>query len=104
MADGTTIDCRTGKATVAPLSPGDQADFDARQAAAPAIVAAQVAAATNLNTLQTHASGAISANLAYLTIVGPTPAQIAAQVALLTRESTALIRLLLAQFDSVAGT
>ena len=61
-------------------------------------------AAVSVVALQTKALAAIAANQTYLAIASPTAAQVAAQVALLTRENTAIIRLLLGQLTSTSGT
>ncbi len=55
----------------------------------------------NKSTLQQRATDSIAANNTYLAIATPTNAQVAAQVRFLTRESSAVIRLLLNQFDAV---
>lgn len=58
----------------------------------------------NAVTLNQRAKAALTANASYLAIATPTTAQVTAQVATLTKECSALIRLLLNQFDSTAGT
>jgi hypothetical protein len=47
---------------------------------------------------------AIAANLAFLAKASPTAAEVAAQVKLLTREVTGLLRLALGALDSSEGT
>ena len=49
-------------------------------------------------------AAALAANATFLALAVPTNAQTLAQVQTLTKECSALIRLLLQQFDSVAGT
>ena len=61
-------------------------------------------AAVSVAALQTRALAAIALIQTYLAIASPTAAQVAAQVALLTRENTAIIRLLLGQLSTTAGT
>ena len=58
----------------------------------------------NLADLQSKAQNAIDANDTFLAIASPTNAQAVAQVQKLTRENTAIIRLLLGLLDSTAGT
>lgn len=58
----------------------------------------------NKLTLTQRAQNALTTNSTYLAIATPTNAQVTAQVAALTRQSSALIRLSLQQFDSTAGT
>lgn len=55
----------------------------------------------NANAIQ-HAAGlALAANSAYLAIVNPSNAQVAAQVKALTRQMNKLIRLATGRFDNV---
>ena len=74
----------------------ENADADARQQAA--------TDDANRKSLQTKASNAIATNNNFLAIASPTNAQAVAQVQLLTRENTAIIRLLLGLLDSTDGT
>lgn len=53
----------------------------------------------NRTTLANRASAALDANRTYLALTSPTNAQNLAQIRLLTRECTALIRLLLNRLD-----
>lgn len=55
----------------------------------------------NRDTLQARAVNALAANSTYMAVPNPAAAQVAAQVKLLTRECSALIRLLLGKLDSV---
>ena len=59
---------------------------------------------TNQQTIQQRAQQALTANDTFLAIASPTQAQTLAQVKVLTRECSGLIRLLLSQFDTTAGT
>lgn len=59
---------------------------------------------SNLQTLQAHAQAALTVNANFLGIASPVLADLVAQVQALTRENTALIRLLLQEFDSTANT
>lgn len=58
----------------------------------------------NAQTLQGLAANALATNQTYLGLAPPTAAQVAAQVNVLTRECSALIRLLLGRLDSTSGT
>ena len=72
--------------------------------ASPSCVPPIPAEVTNRQTIQAKARQALTANATYLAIASPTNAQVVAQVATLTKEVTALIRLLLGQLDSTSGT
>lgn len=61
-------------------------------------------AQVNAQTLQAKAGAAVDANNTYLAIASPTNAQVVAQVNRLTRECSAVIKLLLNQTDDTAGT
>jgi hypothetical protein len=61
-------------------------------------------AEANETTLRQRAQNALTANATYLARTAPTTAQKDAQIAQLTRECSALIRLLLNQTDSTDGT
>jgi hypothetical protein len=60
--------------------------------------------AVNERTLRDRATQALQANADFLALASPTNAQTLAQVKTLTRECSALIRLLLRKLDTTAGT
>lgn len=62
------------------------------------------ATVTNRQELQGKAATALATNATYLALASPTSAQAITQVAVLTRECSALIRLLLGLLDSTQGT
>lgn len=68
------------------------------------IIARVLTADANAETIHARAYNAIAANDTFLAITSPTNAQAIAQVQKLTRENTAIIRLLLGLLDSTAGT
>jgi len=70
-------------------------------------VAEQLAAQAldaNASTLRSRAQRALNTNATFLALASPTNAQTLAQVRNLTRETSALIRLLLNQVDDITGT
>jgi hypothetical protein len=71
--------------------------------ASPACVKPPDQATVNQQTLQGKASAALAANTTYLA-GNPTTAQAVAQVAALTRQINALIKLQLGQLDDTSGT
>lgn len=86
---------------------GVQLSSRALTAAEIAIFAAQDATtvvAANAALLNTKAQQALTANAAYLAVATPTTAQAVAQVALLTRECNAIIRLTLSVLNDISGT
>jgi hypothetical protein len=60
--------------------------------------------AANADALRTSAMQALATNAAFLALSAPTNAQALAQTQRLTRECSAVIRLLLGQLDDTAGT
>lgn len=79
--------------------------LNAAEIAAFAARAALDASVSNQATLQTRAQAALAANTTFLALgATPTAAQVRDQTITLTKECTALIRLLLGQLDSTAGT
>lgn len=83
----------------------------ARQRALTTAEAADLAAmdagntqASNRSTLTDRATTALTTNVAFLGLASPTNAQTLAQVQTLTKECSALIRLLLNQLDSIVGS
>ncbi len=104
MTERLEVNVSTGQARPVPLTPDEQSDFDARVAAAPAAAAALAIVMANQSTLQQRAQAALAANATYLALATPTAAQVGAQVAVLTKECSALIRLLLNKLDDVSGT
>lgn len=61
-------------------------------------------AAENRDGLHAKARQALAANATYLALPTPTNAQVVAQVARLTRECSALIRLVLDDLSDISGT
>lgn len=58
----------------------------------------------NRVTLTERAAQALNANATFLGVASPTNAQVVAQVQRLTRECSALIRLLVGALDDISGT
>ena len=92
LADGTTVE--TMDATY-PSGAKDHTVITTPGAGTPA---------ANQQSIQSKAQAALVNNATYLAIPSPTTAQAVAQVAALTREVNAIIRLLLNQFDTTTGT
>ena len=61
-------------------------------------------AESNRTQIEAKAAQALSANATFLAIASPTNAQTLAQVKMLTRECTAIIRLLLSRLETTDGT
>lgn len=91
-AAGATIECPSGVVT------------DAEISAALATIVYAPPPNVNAATLIAKGANAISSNLTYLAVASPTTAQAAAQIAALTRQVDALIRLACSLLDSTSGT
>lgn len=76
------------------------ADENARAAAE----AAGVTSSTNEADLIAKGAAALAANVAYLALVAPTNAQVAAQVVALTKQVNALLRLVTRRLSATDGT
>lgn len=104
IAKRVTVRGATTPVVVEDLVLAEQADFDAREAAAPAIEAAVQAQRGNADMLRQRARNALAANASFL---GLPPAQqqlqIVPHLVRLTQEASALIRLVLGELDSTAG-
>lgn len=100
-----TVGGATSPPVVQNLGTPDQADYDAREAAAPAIEAAAQAQRANGVTLRQRAQAALAANANFLAL-SPAQQQVQAltQTVRLTQECSALIRLFLGALDSTAGS
>jgi hypothetical protein len=78
--------------------------YTAQEIAEAAASAVEVAKVSNRRTVEDRATQALAANATYLAIASPTNAQNLAQIRLLTRECSGIIRLLLNQLDTTDGT
>ena len=83
------------------LTERDLSDDEAQQLAD---LDAATLASTNGATLQDRLTAAVTANTAYLAVKSPTTAQTTTQVQRLSRQTNALIRLVLNQLTTTDGT
>src|ERR1700731_2930142 len=98
MATARKVSVRsiTADPEVDDLGPSEQTDFDTRVAAAPAIEAAAQTARANGATLRQRGRDALAANATFLALpAAQQAAQAATQIVRLTRQNSALIRLVL---------
>jgi hypothetical protein len=91
-ATGALTDAQQARAVALGLLPPTAATQTAR------------ATATNRDALLAKVGPALTTNAAYLALASPTTAQNTAQIKALTREVSALARLVAAQLDSTTGT
>lgn len=104
--DIVEVDCTAGAVTRRPLTVVEAAQRKAEMAAQEPENARQASIGANAATLRDRASKALTANAAYLTKVTDgtaTNADHTRQIALATRECSALIRLLLHRLESIDG-
>ena len=87
------------------LAPSEEPAFTANLTAAATADAAEQAQAANGATLRQRASAALQANAAFLALpAAQQAAQAASQIVRLTRQNSALIRLVLGALDSTADS
>ena len=75
--------------------------YTAAESASATAAIAQATATVNAATLRTQAQTALANNTTYVGIATPTNAQVVAQVQALTRQTNAIIRLLIGQLDAL---
>lgn len=100
MADVIEIDATTGDIVERAFTPEELAQRQADAQAAAAAKAVTDALEGNRTTLTQRAQTALAGNRDFLALTAPTNAQTLAQVKALTRQNTALIRLVLNALDA----
>lgn len=100
MADVVELDAATGTITERDFTPDELAQRTLDQQAHAAAKAITDALDGNRTTLEQRAATALANNRDFLALTTPTNAQTLAQVKALTRQNTALIRLVLGALDS----
>ena len=100
MADVVIIDASTGEVTERAFTPEELAQRQADEQAWAVIKAAQDLSDANRTTLTDRATTALATNRDFLALASPTNAQTLAQVKALTRQNTAIIRLILNLLDA----
>lgn len=99
MADVVIVDAQTGEVTERAFTPQEAAQRAIDAAEAQARQAVEATRTGKRGALESRAATALAGNRTYLALATPTTAQMRAQVAALTRQNTAVIRLLLNQLD-----
>lgn len=100
MADVSEIDALTGTITERDFTEDEHTQRQADLAAWAARAEAEAQVAANRGTLEDRARKALSGNRDFLALAAPTNAQTLAHVKGLTRQNTALIRLVLNILDA----
>jgi hypothetical protein len=101
MPDIVIIDAQTGERTERDFTPEEIAQREADAIVHAAQRAALEVTETNRTTLTDRAAAALAVNRAYIANPAPTTAESIAQVKALTRQNTAVIRLLLGLLEEV---
>lgn len=100
MADAAIVDCSSGQITVRPLTSAEQAQRDQDAAVASARQQLETTLMANRQSLLAQAAAALQTNRDFLAIASPTNVQVRDQVQALTRQNTALIRLVASLLDA----
>lgn len=104
MAEHLIIDATTGDTSTRPVTAEEQAERDAAAEERAARDQIEAFEDTNRTAIEDKAVQALQANADFLAFASPTNVQTLAQVKTLTRECSAVIRLLLRKLDTTDGT
>ena len=99
MPDDVVVDCTTGEAATVTPPPEVLAERETARAAAEVERVRLDGLDANRTTIEQRARDALTANRDFLAVQSPTNAAVLAQVRMLTRECSALIRLMLSELD-----
>ncbi len=99
MADRWVIDPEHPEGHAVPMTPEEEAQTAADRAHGKLDADADAARGATAATLRQQATAALDTNAAFLSLPAPTAVQVRDQTVALTRECSALIRLLLGKMD-----